>query len=93
MTRVQPQCFIQDFRLWKGRGIFCATKLLNTIPCDLLWENRPNRQLLQNEIEAHKIDPVIIAVGDKIAFYKCLNPHYFLNILVKFDRLQALRKW
>jgi len=35
-----------------------------------LWENRPNHQLLQNKIEARKVDAAIIAVGDQTFFYK-----------------------
>jgi len=32
----------------------------------MLWENWPNRQLLQNKIETHKIDAKIIVVGHQI---------------------------
>jgi len=33
--------------------------------CDPLWENRPNHQLLQNEIKARKVDAVITVVCDQ----------------------------
>ena len=59
--------------------------------CDLLWGNWPYRRLFQNVIKACKVDTVITAVGDQIIFF--FNPHYFLNIVVKFYSVQALRKW
>jgi len=54
--------------------------------CDQLRENRTNCQLLRNKIAAHKVNAVIIAVGNQIFFFftKNLNPHYFLNMLVNF---------
>jgi len=56
--------------------------------CDPLWEKQPSRRLLKNEIEARKSNAVQTAVCNQ--FF--LNPHYFLNILVKFYGVQALRK-
>jgi len=38
---------------------------LNKHICDLLWENQPNCQLIQNEIEARKVDTAITVVGNQ----------------------------
>jgi len=53
------------------------------IICDRICKNPPNCLLLQNEIEAHKIDEVIIVVGIK-KYFKIINHYCFLDILVKF---------
>jgi len=48
--------------------------MISLLICELLWENQPNCWLLQNEVEAHKVDTVITAVGDqKTFFYKELE--------------------
>jgi len=46
-------------------------RLADSAICDPLWENRPNHWLLQNKIEARKVDKVdivITAVGDQNFF-------------------------
>jgi len=50
---------------------FCASS-------SIVWENRPNCWLLQNEIEARKVNAVVTAVGDQKKFYKELK-YYLLN--------------
>jgi len=83
-------CYVGNFFLCLGNSGICG-RLLYTV-CDPLWENRPNRQLVHNEIEARKVDALITAVGDPIFFFfiKSLNPHYLLNILVIFYEAHTL---
>jgi len=76
-----------------GEELLCNEVTQYLAICDPLWENRPNHRLLQNKIEALKVYAVIIVVGGQIFQINNLNPHYFLNFLVKFYRVQALRKW
>jgi len=50
-----------------GGGLSCNEISQNLT--DPLWENKPNCLLLQNEMIAHKVNAVIIAVGDQKMFF------------------------
>jgi len=56
-----------EYKKYQGRGELSLNEVtLYLTIYDPLLEKRPNRWLLQNEIEARKVDAVIIPVGDQI---------------------------